>query len=109
MGNEQEFNDVINYALLNNIVEIIFQERNSGSKILMRKLGDSSLYTYNDFYEKGYLLKIFKAIHEKYNVENFDENILHCQRNSISFNDFKLEYIFVKMYPSGFDVNFKLI
>jgi len=109
MSNKQDFNDVINYALSNNMVEIIFQERNSGSKILMRKLGDSSLYIYNDFYEKGHLLKIFTVIHEKYNVEKFDENILHCQRNNISFNNFKLEYIFVKVYPSGFDVNFKFI
>lgn len=104
---EEQFNDIVNYALLNKINEIIFQERNSGSKILMGKLGNFSIY--NDFYEKDHLRQIFKSIYEKYTKENFDETNLHCQKNNIDFNGLNLEYFFVETYPNGFDVNFKLI
>lgn len=99
---EKEFNDIIDYALSNKIRKIIFEERNSGSRILISKFGDVSIY--NDSYEKDHVKKIFKSIYEKSTSEKFDENILHYQRNNINFNGIKLEYFFIQTYPYGFDV-----
>lgn len=104
---EKEFNDMVDSALSNKIDTIIFQERNSGSKILMSKLGNISIY--NDCCEKDHIRKIFKSIYEKCTSEIFDETILHCQKNNINFNGVELEYCFVQTYPNGFDVNFRLI
>lgn len=104
---EKAFNDIIDYSLSNKINEIIFQERNLGSKILMGKL--ANIFIYNDSYEKDYVKNIFKSIYEKYTSEIFDENILHYKKNNINFNGINLEYFFIKTYPYGFDVYLRFI
>lgn len=64
---EKEFANIIDYALLNKINKIVFQERDSGSKILMAKQGD--FYIYNDSYEKviyvKYLNQYMKNVRQK--------------------------------------------
>lgn len=104
---EKEFNDIIDYSLSNKINEIVFQERKLGSKILMGKLGNISIY--NDSYEKDQVKKIFKSIYEKYTLEKFDENTMHYKKNDINFNGIKLEYSFIQTYPYGFDVYLRFI
>lgn len=104
---EKEFANIIDYALLNKINKIVFQERDSGSKILMAKQGD--FYIYNDSYEKGHIRQIFKSIYEKCTTKKFDETELHFIKSNINFNGLTLKYFLVQVYPNGLDVNFTLI
>lgn len=104
---EKEFKNIVDYASLNKVNKIVFQERDSGSKIMMAKQGN--LYIYNDSYEKDHIRQIFKSIYEKCTPQKFNETELHCLRNNINFNGLKLEYFLFQVYPNGFDVNLTFI
>lgn len=98
---EKEFKEIIDHAQSNKISKIIFQNRNSGSQILMNKLGD--IIIYNDSYEKDHIKNIVASIYEKYTSKKFNENEMHLKTDDFNFKGITLEYHFTKTYPSGFD------
>lgn len=104
---EKEFKNIVDHAISNNVDQIIFQERNLGSSILISKLGNISVY--NDSYEKEHIKNMLKSIYEKYTSEKFDEDSLNFKVGDFNFNDVKLEYRFMKLYPHGFDVFLRFI